>query len=182
MHSSRRTLASAVGVVVASLALAGEARAQSLNDLAIQRLNADAQSLWAKDGIQLAVSQGTAELQKLVGVPHPITKHLTATITQVNSVTLDAPYAPGVTRLDQNGIDAKLPLQGKWTLAASCDVHVEGKFLGIKTNKTYTIKVEVKDLTAEIKADFDSSDPTWPRVKKVHAPDVDWKLKVTTSS
>jgi hypothetical protein len=182
MRERARTIGTFLIIMTAGAALfARPAAAQSLNDQGIRRLNEDAQSLWDKDGLGLVRAQADIELQKLVGVPHQINKKTTATITRINSITIDCPGAPGVTRLDPSGIGARVPLQGEWRIVASADVHVKGKIL-FKIDRTFTVNIEVKKLSASVACDLDSSDPTAPKIKKIHPADVDFKLKVTTSS
>src|SRR2546423_13758788 len=71
------------------------ARAQSLNQRGVLRLNQDLQSLWTHDGVPMLYAAAMGELNKLVGVPHPIiNSQTTATIIGINSLTLDCPVAP----------------------------------------------------------------------------------------
>ena len=81
-----------LAAAIAVLALTTAASAQTLNQLGINRLNADAQELWVYDGLPLANSMASQELQKLVGIPHQVNSKTTATITRINSIAIDCPY------------------------------------------------------------------------------------------
>src|SRR5258708_6321711 len=87
---------------------------QGLNQDGIARLNQDAQALWAQDGLGLAHDAALHAAQALVGVPHPITSKITATVIGIDALTLDCPGAPGVRRLDGDRIDVAVPLAGAW--------------------------------------------------------------------
>ncbi len=175
------TLSLAFALAVA--ASAPPARAQTLNQLGVDRLNADAQTLWAQDGLPLARDQARAQLQKLVGVPHQILNaQSSATIIAVNSVTIDCPTAPGLTRLDGSRIEGRLPLSGSWRIAAEVRVRARGKILFVPFDDTFNVGLEVSGLVATIRADLDSSDPAAPKIARVHPPGVAFNLRITTSN
>jgi len=161
---------------VVGIAGATPARAQSLNRLGVDRLNADAQSIWAVDGLPRARDAALAELQKQVGVARRIAGSTTLTVVRVNGVTLEAATAPGLTRLDGSGIEARLPLAGEWRVAADVRVRLEGRVLFIPFSDTFNVQVEVKRLRAGIRIDLDSSDPAAPRLVRTHPPDVRFEV------
>src|SRR5688572_29631571 len=102
---SKLAIAAALAVALAGAAAAPAAQAQTLNQLGISRLNQDAQTLWAQDGLPMARQAAQQQLQKLVGVPHQVVNAQThAKIIAVNSIVLDCPGAPGLTRCDGAGI------------------------------------------------------------------------------
>lgn len=169
-------------VFVAAILGSTEGRAQSLNQAGVARLNADVQALWAIDGVPLARAQGLAELQKLVGQTHNVANICDATIVQVSSLTLDAPVAPGVTRLDGSRIEAALPLAGTWRVVAEVRVHCHGSIFGIDWYDDFNVGVELRDLAVGAKVDLDSSDPTAPKLVRVHPPTLNYNLKVTSTS
>lgn len=171
-------LAPAIVALLAGALLAGDA----LNAQGISRLNRDAQELWEKDGLPLLRPMAMAELQKLVGVPHPAGKHATATITRIKSLTLDVPTAPGLRRCDGSAIVAAIPREGCWDLGVRVDVHVKGKVLGVKVDRTYDVGIELDRFQAELQLDLDSTDPAAPTVVRVRPPKVDFKLKVKSSN
>src|SRR5438552_15566244 len=105
-------------VSAAALFGAAEARAQTLNQAGIARLNADVQALWAHDAIPIAEQQGMIELRKLIGPTHNVANICDASIVDVHFVRLTAPVAPGVTKLDGAGIRGGLPPPGTITIAA----------------------------------------------------------------
>ena len=164
------------------LALAPSARADSLNQRGVDRLNQDVQELWSHDGLPMIRTAALDELQKLVGVPHNVNSKTTATIVRVNSLTFDGPWAPGVRRLDQSGAEMALPLNGAWNLAGDVEVRIKGKLLFIPIDQTFAVRVALTQLTARIAASFDSSDPAAPKVRSISPPVVRFNLKITSSN
>ncbi len=179
-------LARSFALILAIVALAAPATAlaqnQSLNQLGVSKLNADAQSLWAQDGLPMARQMATAELQKLVGVPHAINGSTTVKIIAVNSVTIDCPVAPGLTRLDGSRIEGRLPLTGVWRVAANVRVNAKGRVWFVPFDDTFNVEVELKDLVASIRVDLDSTDPAAPRIAHVYPPSVAFALKLTSAN
>src|SRR5260221_9872499 len=169
-------------LLLVSPLLAPAARAQSLNSLGITRLNQDVQSLWAHDGVPMALSLASAEAQKLVGVPHAIDSSTTATIVGINSIALDMPIAPGVRRLDAGGADFALPLTGSWNITASVEMNVKGRFLFVGFDQTFSVTIALRNLVAEMSATFDSSDLAAPKVQAIHPPVVHFDLDVSSSN
>jgi hypothetical protein len=172
-------LLAAVGLVCG---LAPAARAQTLNQRGIARLNQDVQTLWTKDGIGLATSAARTEAQALVGVPHAINSKTTATIVGINSITINCPGAPGVKRLDGSGVDVALPLSGTWSVAIDVEVHVKGKILFIPVDQTFSVTMALSQVSAEMSGTFDSSDPSAPKVSHVNPPVVGFNLSVTSTN
>lgn len=170
----------ALAALVSAL-LAPAARAQSLNQLGIARLNEDAQVLWQNDGLPMARQAALAELQKLVNVPHDVAG-ATVKIIAVNYVTLDCPKAPGLTKLDGSGIAGRLPLQGAWRVNANVRVNAKGKVLFIPFDDTFNVEVEINSLVASVRADLDSSDPAAPRISRVYPPQVSFAMKLTSAN
>jgi hypothetical protein len=184
-HSSlaaRLALALAVSLGGAALA-APPAAAQTLNQLGVARLNQDAQALWAQDGLPMARRLAEQELQKLVGVPHQVVNSKTrAKIIAVHSVVLDCATAPGLTRLDGARIEGRLPLSGAWRIAVEARVNVKGEIAWIPFEDTFNVRLEVRNLSASIRADIDSSDPAAPRVTRVYPPQVAFNLRVDSAN
>ena len=156
--------------------------AQSLNARGVQRLNQDVQELWAHDGLPLARDAAQSELQKLQGVPHTIAGGATATLANLRSLTLDAPVAPGLLRLDQGGATVALPLSGAWNLGVSADLNVHAHVLFWDVDTTFPISIALKNLTAQLSATFDSTDPSAPKVSHVSPPVVHFTLQITSSN
>ncbi len=178
-------LAAAVLTVLAAVAGAPAARAQSapaLNSPGIARLNADAQDLWALDGLPLARQTAQAEIQKLVGVPRSLGSNRTARIVSVNSFVIDAPHAPGLTRMDGQGIGARLPIQGSWRVVANVRVNVKGRVLFIPFDDTFNVEIEVRDVVAALRVDLDSSDPAAPRIVRVHPPSLAFDVRLRSAN
>lgn len=174
----------AVVLALVAPAAAPPARAQtpSLNQLGVARLNADAQVLWQQDGLPMARQAAQVQLQKLVGVEHTITGNAKAKIIAVNSITIDCPGAPGLTRLDASRIEGRLPLRGTWRVAANVRVNVKGKILFVPFDDTFNVEVELRNLVAGIRVDLDSSDPASPRIARVYPPAVAFSLKLTSAN
>ena len=172
----------ALVTLLAALAPAA-ARAQTLNQLGVARLNQDAQTLWVQDGLPMARAAALTELQKLVGPEHQITNGLTGKIIAVNSVTLDCPVAPGLTRLDGQRIEGRLPLSGSWRVSAQVRCNVKGHVVWwIPVDDTFNVTIEVKDLTCAVRIDLDSSDPAAPRIAQVFPPVVTFNVSVQSAN
>jgi hypothetical protein len=176
------TLALALALAGIAGPAAPSARAQTLNQQGIARLNADVQTLWAQDGIPMARAAAQAQLQKLVGTVHNVTGGSTATVIAVNSVTIQAPVAPGLTRLDGSCIAGRLPLSGTWTVGASIRVRWKGTIMWIPFDDTFNVGVTVKNLSAAVRADLDSSDPAAPRITGVQPPQVSFALDIQSAN
>ncbi len=159
------------------------AEAQTLNQQGVNRLNQDAQQLWAQDGLPLARQAARDELQKLVGREWPIVnQHTSFKILALNSVTIDAPVAPGLTRLDGSRIEGRLPLSGAIRVAAEFRVRLKGKILLIPFDDTFNVSVELRNLSAWFRIDLDSSDPAAPRVVAVPPPAVTFQIKISSAN
>jgi hypothetical protein len=169
----------ALGLLTASGAHAGE---PTLNQRGVARLNADFQELWTQDGLGIIRPKAWDALQKLVGVEHDAGKHAKAKITRIVSMELDCPGAPGFTRIDGKAIDAAIPLRGEWNLGVWVDVHVKGKVVGIKIDRTYRVGIELDRFRATLGIDVDSSDPAAPKVSRVRRPSIDFRLKVKSTN
>lgn len=156
--------------------------AQSLNSLGVSRLNQDIQSLWTRDGLPMAKTAAMAEAQKLVGVPHAINSNTTAKIVGINSLSIDAPVAPGLRKMDQTGIDLALPLSGSWNASLSAEVNVKGKVLFISFDQTFAVTIALTQITGELAAAFDSSDLAAPKVVAVSPPSLHFNLHVSSTN
>ena len=169
-------------LIAVLLLVSGAAKAQSLNALGVSRVNQDIQALWTKDGLPMARAAAMAEAQKLVGVPHAINSKTTATIVGINSLTLNAPVAPGVRKLDLSGIDVAVPLAGTWSASLGVEVHVKGKLLFVSFDQTFAVTVALTQLTADLSAAFDSSDLAAPKVTAVNPPVLHFNLQITSTN
>ena len=169
--------------LIGALLLASAAQAQSLNARGVAQLNADIASLWAHDGVPMANAAAAAEAQKLVGVAKQITSNLTLTILGVNRVSLTLPGAPGARRLDQTGVDVALPLSGAWAADLNLEVRLQGKvLLFLRIDQTFAVDVQLRNLSAEMSAAFDSSDPSAPKLTAVQPPRVRFDLMVSSTN
>ena len=162
--------------------LASAAQAQSLNARGVARLNADIASVWSHDGASLAQSAAQAEAQKLVGLTKAITSKLAFTIVGVNHVTLSLPGAPGLRRFDATGVDAALPLAGSWSADVELRIHLKGKVLFIGIDDTFNVTVKVRNLSAQMSASIDSSDPAAPKLVSAQPPQIHFNISITSSN
>jgi hypothetical protein len=169
-------------VTAAALLGAPAARAQTLNQAGIARLNADVQALWAHDAIPMAEQQGLVELKKLIGQTHNVANICDATITEAHFVHVAAPVAPGLTKLDGSGIRGALPLSGGVSIAAEVRVHCHGCIFGIDWYDDFNVGIQLDNLAAGFAIDLDSSDPTAPKVTRIYPPTLAFTLRVTSTS
>src|ERR1041384_4303804 len=162
--------------------LASAAQAQSLNARGVARVNADIASVWSHDGASLAQAAAQAEAQKLVGLTKSITSKLAFTIVGVNHVTLSLPGAPGLRRFDATGVDAALPLAGTWSADVELRIHLKGKVLFIGIDDTFNVTVKVRNLSAQMSASIDSSDPAAPKLVSAQPPQIHFNISISSSN
>ncbi|GIW72985.1 MAG: hypothetical protein KatS3mg102_2527 [Planctomycetota bacterium] len=163
--------------------LACPARAQSLNQQGIARLNQDAQQLWVQDGLPMMRQAALDELHKLVGQQWPVINDKTfLSVVAIHSVQIDAPIAPGFTQLDGSAIECRLPLSGTIFLAVEARVRLRGKIALVRFDDSFNVRAEVTGLCAGMRIVLDSSDPAAPRVVDLPAPWVSFQIHVSSAN
>lgn len=91
--------------------------------------------------------------------------------------------APGLTRADPtSGITLRAPLTGTWTVALDLDVRVRVKLGGFQPAIDLPLTLLLDDLTLEAAIDLDGSDPTRPVVTRVGQPQLNFTVKIDSSS
>lgn len=175
-------LAIALGGAAAAPAAKAQTTQAQLNAQGLARLNADVQALWVQDGVPMARQAAQAQLQKLVGTSYNVTGGSTATVVAINSITLNAASAPGLTKLDGTGIAGRLPLSGTWTVGASIRVRWKGTIAWIPFDDTFNVDVTLRNFAAGVRADLDSSDPAAPKISRIYPPTVGFALDVQSAN
>jgi hypothetical protein len=171
-------------IVLAITAMAITARAQTLNASGIARLNQDAQALWTTDGLTMAHDAALKAANTLVGVPHLVdsTTNSYATIIGINSITLDCPGAPGVTRLDGGGVTVGVPLSGAWHINVVARMNLHGTIFWTDYSDTFNVTIDLSNIKGDISIAIDSSNPAAPRVTAVNAPHLSFTLNVSSTN
>ncbi len=182
MRNFARALATGLILSVGMLGMSTQAEAQTLNQSGIARLNLDAQSLWGQAGLQMAHDAAMTAAQTLVGVPHTIASNTTATITAINSITLNCPGAPGVRKLDGTGVDVAVPLSGTWEIIVSARMDVKVTIFGGSYDQAFNVTIDLSNITGDLSLALDSSNPAAPKVTTVNPPKVSFTINVTSSN
>ncbi len=71
---------------------------------------------------------------------------------------------------------------GKWALELKGHVQYDLKVLFVKKHISEDVTLTVSDLKATEEIEFDTTDPAWPKVKKIEDLKLDYSFKVKTSS
>lgn len=135
--------------------------------------------LWRRDGVPLVRASLDREVQALVGTTHG-SQRANVEVNGMRS-TLQIDPALGFPRLDDQVLQLRVPLRGTWRLVVEADVTVRVRWGFFRMTKHVTIKAEVKDLSALVHIDVDSSDPVRPKVVRVQRPQLDFKVKLSTN-
>ncbi|MEZ0227966.1 MAG: hypothetical protein ACAI25_05025 [Planctomycetota bacterium] len=87
----------------------------------------------------------------------------------------------GTPKYDGEKVTLELPAS-EWNLELDGHVQYDLKVLFVKKHLSEDVKLTVSGLKATEELEFDTTDPAWPRVKKVGDLKLDYSLKVKTSS
>lgn len=184
----------ATSIAYSSIAAAGPTGPLSVPASSQAQLDKVLGSAWAKirpeiDGMLVAqvaklagTKQGDLTVDKLA-----ITKQDTASPPRVTITPIETGqkkflfFKWGTPKYDGERVKLELPA-GKWSLELAGHVQYDLKVLFVKKHLSEDVTITVNDLRASSELELDTSDPAWPQVRKTGELQLDYSLKVKTSS
>lgn len=94
----------------------------------------------------------------------------------------DMATAPGLLRLDTQGIVLRAPVQGRWRLELEADLRVQLNVGSLSPAVSLPVTMTLEGLWVEVAADLDDSDPTRPVLRRIGQPQLDFTLKLDSQN
>jgi hypothetical protein len=142
--------------------------------------NTEFQAAWTKilPGLKVMLDQ---EAQAMAGSVWGA-GILDVEITNLTAQNSRMDPAPGMTHFANDRIKVRLPAQGTWDLILEGDIRITVSIGSWSTHYDIPVTIKAANLSAEIEAEFDHSDPLRPVLSRVGQPAIDFDVQIDTSA
>ncbi len=169
-----RRIGQKLAISLALLAVGTTAEAQQA---AVVEFNRDVGNVWdtMRPSLQRMIYD---QVQTQLGSLNQTSRRMQISVRNLRHVGFSIQNPPGLTALGADRVGLRVPLAGTWGFEIEAEVRVKMNLWFLRPTIDIPVRLIIEDLSAEITATFDVSDPTRPTMAQVGRPVVDFKVKL----